>query len=430
LAAVRVRLGPKEGCVNKPWLLVCAVVAGAGSAALAQPSAIDMGTLNGPGDFVQPLSVGAGAVAWAKFTISEMSRCQMRYLDIVVQPVGGFDTEIGLYDSSGKRITNDDDDGVGVASALSFGATSPLRPLGGDGVPGDGRDGPLPAGTYYLALGEFNTLFNDDNWDVISTSEGSGGGCNIHFIIGAGDPVNDPATQLWESLCAVDAGNLPATARRADGSGALTSIYGFGNNRPDIDMYRICITSPTTFEADTFLTTQMDTILYLFDSTGHGVTLNDNANDTVQSQITAAVVGGRGAGVYYLAVTPYICTPLDSSGQPLWSDTGTGERAADGPGAANPVASWSINAVNDNARYIVSLQGVSFCAAGPTCGSADFNCDGDVGTDADIESFFACLAGTCPAPPCASTADFNGDGDVGTDGDIEAFFRVLAGGTC
>jgi hypothetical protein len=29
-----------------------------------------------------------------------------------------------------------------------------------------------------------------------------------------------------------------------------------------------------------------------------------------------------------------------------------------------------------------------------------------------------------------STADFNGDGDVGTDADIEAFFRVLAGGNC
>jgi hypothetical protein len=69
-------------------------------------------------------------------------------------------------------------------------------------------------------------------------------------------------------------------------------------------------------------------------------------------------------------------------------------------------------------------------AGGGGCGSADFNCDSDVGTDADIEAFFACLAGSCPAPPCASDADFNGDGDVGTDADIEAFFRVLAGGNC
>ncbi len=64
------------------------------------------------------------------------------------------------------------------------------------------------------------------------------------------------------------------------------------------------------------------------------------------------------------------------------------------------------------------------------CGTADFNCDGDVGTDTDIADFFACLSGSCPAPPCVNTADFNGDGDVGTDADIEAFFRVLGGGTC
>jgi hypothetical protein len=60
--------------------------------------------------------------------------------------------------------------------------------------------------------------------------------------------------------------------------------------------------------------------------------------------------------------------------------------------------------------------------------SADFNFDGDSGTDQDIEAFFACLAGNC-CPTCAS-ADFNGDGDTGTDQDIESFFRVLAGGAC
>jgi subtilisin family serine protease len=63
-----------------------------------------------------------------------------------------------------------------------------------------------------------------------------------------------------------------------------------------------------------------------------------------------------------------------------------------------------------------------------TVNSTDFDGDGDVGTDADIEAFFACLAGAC-CPTCGS-ADFDGDGDVGTDADIEAFFRVLAGGAC
>jgi hypothetical protein len=64
------------------------------------------------------------------------------------------------------------------------------------------------------------------------------------------------------------------------------------------------------------------------------------------------------------------------------------------------------------------------------CGTADFDGDGDLGTDADIEAFFACLSGNC-CPTCyPGGADFNADGDVGTDADIEAFFRVLAGGPC
>jgi hypothetical protein len=67
---------------------------------------------------------------------------------------------------------------------------------------------------------------------------------------------------------------------------------------------------------------------------------------------------------------------------------------------------------------------------GGGCGTSDFNGDGDFGTDADIEAFFACLGGVC-CPTCFSGgSDFNGDGDFGTDADIESFFRVLGGGNC
>ncbi|HYE61794.1 MAG TPA: trypsin-like peptidase domain-containing protein [Phycisphaerales bacterium] len=60
--------------------------------------------------------------------------------------------------------------------------------------------------------------------------------------------------------------------------------------------------------------------------------------------------------------------------------------------------------------------------------TADFNHDGDTGTDQDIEAFFATLGGN-PCPTCGSV-DMDGDGDVGTDQDIEAFFRVLGGHSC
>jgi hypothetical protein len=64
------------------------------------------------------------------------------------------------------------------------------------------------------------------------------------------------------------------------------------------------------------------------------------------------------------------------------------------------------------------------------CGSPDFDGDGDIGTDADIEAFFACLSGSCCGTCDPHGADFNGDGDIGTDADIESFFRVLGGGPC
>jgi len=83
---------------------------------------------------------------------------------------------------------------------------------------------------------------------------------------------------------------------------------------------------------------------------------------------------------------------------------------------------------NSNATATDSVQVT--VQAGQLCGTSDFNGDGDFGTDADIEAFFACLSGNC-CPACfVGGSDFNGDGDFGTDADIEAFFRVLGGGTC
>jgi hypothetical protein len=102
----------------------------------------------------------------------------------------------------------------------------------------------------------------------------------------------------------------------------------------------------------------------------------------------------------------------------------------------NPGLGWgwpegSLRVILDGLNHTGNPTGLNFTIRGnpaTLCGSADFNHDGDAGTDADIEAFFACLAGNC-CGTCGS-ADFNGDGDAGTDADIEAFFRVLAGGAC
>ncbi len=96
--------------------------------------------------------------------------------------------------------------------------------------------------------------------------------------------------------------------------------------------------------------------------------------------------------------------------------------------AAHLLLTLTITSQSDTVTGSATLPANGVIPPSP-CGSADFNCDGDFGTDQDIESFFACLSGSCPAAPCHSSADFNGDGDVGTDQDIDAFFRVLSGDT-
>jgi hypothetical protein len=101
------------------------------------------------------------------------------------------------------------------------------------------------------------------------------------------------------------------------------------------------------------------------------------------------------------------------------TDLGGNPRAVDDPAAADTgagVPPW--------------LDRGAYERQAPLCGNSDFNGDGDIGTDADIEAFFACLAGDCCAMCWPGGSDFNGDGDLGTDADIEAFFRVLGGGEC
>jgi hypothetical protein len=92
---------------------------------------------------------------------------------------------------------------------------------------------------------------------------------------------------------------------------------------------------------------------------------------------------------------------------------------------------FHVRGEDDTAGYNIQISVlVSNSTSGPVCGTADYNGDGDSGTDADIEAFFACLGGSC-CPTCWHLgADFNGDGDSGTDADIESFFRVLAGNPC
>jgi hypothetical protein len=108
----------------------------------------------------------------------------------------------------------------------------------------------------------------------------------------------------------------------------------------------------------------------------------------------------------------------------IWGDI-PGQRGSHTMGSIDP---WDRLDFLGGDYAQIAAGGLRIASLVPACGSADFDGDGDVGTDADIEAFFACLAGNC-CPSCGS-ADLNGDGDLGTDADIQSFFRVLAGGPC
>jgi subtilisin-like proprotein convertase family protein len=188
----------------------------------------------------------------------------------------------------------------------------------------------------------------------------------------------------------------------------------------------------------------------------------ENPNGTWQLH---AVDGGPGDTGHIRAFSIIVTTILPPSCDPPVTCTAPGINtgpAAQSPCVGQPVTfgvaatgtaplsyQWrkdtnAIGGATDASYTIASVSqadaGSYDCVVSNSCGSlpsvaaplrvnsADFNGDGDSGTDADIEAFFACVAGNC-CPTCGS-ADFNNDGDSATDQDIEAFFRVLSGGAC
>jgi hypothetical protein len=104
-------------------------------------------------------TLAAGEVKW--FLISGLpaitTTAPANALDIDTQGSNltpANDTAIALYNSTGALQDSDNNDGVGLLSALSYGstATATSRPFTQSGVRWNGRDGTLIAGDYYLAV--------------------------------------------------------------------------------------------------------------------------------------------------------------------------------------------------------------------------------------------------------------------------------------
>ncbi|MFT3687113.1 MAG: GC-type dockerin domain-anchored protein [Phycisphaerales bacterium] len=153
------------------------------SPSVTPANAQDLGLLQGTANGVYTMPADLGArFKWIKFTIfAAASDATGRYIDIdtanTVAPV--HDTNIALYNSSGVLIASNNDiapgwnagNPTGGNSALSFGATQPVRPYSAMNLnmpSGNGRNGPLNPGTYYLQISECCAGFGADRFWVVN----------------------------------------------------------------------------------------------------------------------------------------------------------------------------------------------------------------------------------------------------------------------
>ncbi|MFZ2874352.1 MAG: choice-of-anchor X domain-containing protein [Phycisphaerales bacterium] len=248
------------------------------------------------------------------------------------------------------------------------------------------------------------------------------------YYTGTGGPgqvtISVPTPPQWDETAhgGGDSGGLPADAQVPTGTDPFSSINGNVAFSGDADMYRINICDVASFSATTSnADTAGDTSLWLFNSQGIGVAFNDDSVGLL-STLTNAFVTSTGS--YYIAVARYDNDAVDEGGQFLWEDTPYNlERAPDGPGAPNAIASWS--GASATGAYKISMTGVCF-DGGPVSCDPDYNQDGNVDQD-DLAYLVNVLGGG--ENPTNRDPDFNGDGNADQD-DYAALLNVIAGGNC
>jgi hypothetical protein len=212
-----------------------------------------------------------------------------------------------------------------------------------------------------------------------------------------------------------DARDTPEFAQRCEGAGPLASITGAVTST-DADMYAFQIVDFANFSASTVGTTTMDTQLFMFDSTGHGVSSNDDevGSSAFQSRITSQFVTAN--GLYYLAITGFDRDPQTGAGQLIWVSTPhRSERRPDGPGASGVVGRWG--GTGSAGTYTITLTGAALLS--PTC-PVDFDGNGVVNLQ-DFLGFLQAFAAGAPS------ADFDGSGLVNVQ-DFLGFLQAFAQG--
>jgi hypothetical protein len=359
------------------------------------------------GPTTRTAAMPAAGVKWYHFCLNsdatDSAGAGGQFIDIDTEGSAA-DASIAVFTSGGSLIDQDANSGSGFNAQLSFGMGR--RAAVGDGRQYDGRNSDdtgtahvagLGAGGYYLAVAPNGSTFSDG---FTVTPGATGGAVTVNFNTNTNGAALAPsvAPAVLQDLGTLTApgaqiATRPLGAREVAWYKFTTCTDADASNNVSIDI----ATSDSLVNAIT-----------LFNASGNLVAAATGTAAPSTASLSFNTAGSLPAGVYYMALT---------------YDAGDVSASAMTNGRFHIRSDNASNGFNFPAEVVVQNA-----ACGPTCGSADFNHDGDTATDADIEAFFACLAGNCCAT--CDSADFNGDGDTATDADIESFFRVLAGGPC
>ncbi|WP_138499714.1 filamentous hemagglutinin N-terminal domain-containing protein [Nostoc sp. PA-18-2419] len=178
----------------------------------------------------------------------------------------------------------------------------------------------------------------------------NGGEGNI-VVETASSPPAIPYTEVG------DAGQLPSTAQTANSSisgTVVSSISGTLDNDNDIDLYQLFLRQGQKFTATTVGGTDIDTQLFLFDSNGLGLVMNDDdysVNDeTRQSTLPLfEPFTAPTSGKYYLGISSYENNPHSSKGAIFKYGSPIGI------GAGLPVNGWDENFGSASGAYMIAL---------------------------------------------------------------------------
>ena len=154
-----------------------------------------------------------------------------------------------------------------------------------------------------------------------------------------------------DSLATAQTGNEPV-GTTLDG---INGTIGSG----DIDLYQIFISGPSFSASTVGGGNTLNTVLYLFNSSGLGVYASDDDFPDFQSTIS---VGSLAAGTYYLGISISGYEPQSAGGAIFDFAAADPATSANGPGGGSPLNSWS-SGFPEIGSYSIGVSGAQFAGA-------------------------------------------------------------------